>query len=130
MRLDRLGSTIGSSKDVGGQIISNGEISIDIYNISQKDVYSGSGSSHLVDLSIDLKVTNNGKTGLSLNSKDFSLVDQYGWEYTASDESGYNQLGTLLSGESRRFNVAVDGVSVLSDLETLKYKDVRIYLNR
>jgi hypothetical protein len=130
MRLDRLGSTIGSSKDVGGQIISKGEISIDIYNISQKDGYSSSRSSHLVDLSIDLKVTNNGATGLSLNSKDFSLVDQYGWEYAASDESGYNQLGTLLSGESRRFNVAVDDVSELSELETLKYKDVTMHLNR
>jgi hypothetical protein len=74
---------------------------------------------------IDLKITNNGANELALDLDDFSLIDQFGWSYVVSDSWSSN-LGSLLQGESRRFDVTIPDVSELSDPVILKYKNLRI----
>jgi len=71
-----------------------------------------------------LKVTNSGEDELSLNLDDFRLIDQFGWEYPVNEYE--SSLGLLLPGESRRFNLVIPHVSILSDPVTLKYKTLNI----
>jgi len=124
--LDQLGSLGRNPIRKWGFNSSSDEISIEIYSIDQEDSQYRSSESLLNDITIDLKVTNNGENELPLNLNDFSLTDQFEWEYACDDYE--SSLGTLLPGESRRFDLVIPDVSVLSNLVTLKYKTLNINL--
>ncbi|NLH78265.1 MAG: DUF4352 domain-containing protein, partial [Acidobacteria bacterium] len=127
LRLDQLGSIAINPIRKADFNASNNEISVEIYSLNQEDNYYQSADSLLVDFIIDLKVTNDGTDELLLNRDDFSLIDQFGWEYPAEDDYG-SSLGTLLPGESRRFDLVIPEISILSDPINLKYKNLIIYM--
>lgn len=123
LRMDRLGSFVQAShKWKEGSEVSENNIMLKLYGITQE---SQGTDSHLMNFALDLKVTNNGTAELPLDSQDFGLIDQFGWEYKA--ERNYrNELSSLVPGESRRFEVTIKGLSELSDIKFLKYKDIRM----
>jgi len=125
LRLDQLGSVIRNPIKRAGFKVSDKDKDIEIYSIDQSDKYHSSSEPFLIDLVIDLKITNNGANELPLDLNDFSLIDQFGWTYLVSD-SGSSNLGSLLQGESRRFEVIIPGVSQLSDPVIFKYKNLRM----
>lgn len=125
LRLDQLGSVIRNPIKKVGFNASDNDIYIDIYSIDRRDEYHSSSERFLIDLVIDLKITNNGAIELPLDLDDFSIIDQFGWTYLVSD-SGSSNLGSLLQGESRRFDVIIPDVSELSDPVIFKYKNLRM----
>lgn len=125
LRLDQLGSVIRNPIKKAGFKTSDNDIYIEIYGIDQRDESHSSSEPFLIDLIIDLKITNNGANEVPLDLDDFSLIDQFGWTYLVS-YSGSSNLGSLLQGESRRFDVIIPDVSELSDPVILKYKNIRM----
>jgi hypothetical protein len=124
LRLDQLGSIRRHPIKKECFNASSDRISVNIYSLDQKESQYLSLGSLLVDIIIDLKVTNSGEDELSLNLDDFRLIDQFGWEYPVNEYE--SSLGLLLPGESRRFNLVIPHVSILSDPVTLKYKTLNI----
>lgn len=126
LKLDQLGSVSRNTIERADFNSSKNDIYIEVYGIAQENDYYQSSESLSVDLVIDLKVTNNGANELPLDLNDFSLVDQFGWKYPASSYDGSSNLGSLLQGESRRFDLLIPDLSILSDPVILKYKTLEI----
>jgi len=120
LRLDRLGSVIRIPEEKEETRAVAGEIDIILYDLKRGTTYSNQAAI----LILDIKIKNNDTIELPLNLADFSLIDQYGWEY-AADASN---LGILLPGESRRFGVKFEGVSDLSKPTFLKYRNMKLNL--
>jgi hypothetical protein len=126
LRLDKLGSTRRNPIEKASFNGSDKNVYLEIYKLSQEDNYYESSESLLIDLAIDLKVTNTGAGELLLDLEDFRLIDQFGWEYPAESDYRSSDLGSLLPGESRRFDLVISEVSILSNPVTLKYKTLGI----
>lgn len=124
LRLNQLGSINIDPINYGGFNGSDNRIKLEIYTLKQKYNNYDSSDKFLVDLAIDLKLTNIGENEISLNTDDFSLIDQFGWKYAA--ENDQSNLGLLLPGESRRFDIVIPDVSILSSPLILEYKSLRV----
>lgn len=134
VRLDHLGSVITAPRVFKEASISENGITLTLYNLTSKNNYYSDNyyykqnAAHSEDLASDIKITNNGSEELQLIPRDFSFIDQFGWEYAIDIDQSSNKLGTLLPGESRRFNLIIKQVSVLSDLRILKFRNIMLYL--
>jgi len=126
LRLDQLGFIRKNHINMSEFNGSDNGINLRIYSLNEE--YDGYTSSEplLVDLATDIKVTNSGQNEFSLDTDDFTLIDQFGWEYPATNN--YELSGTLLPGESRRFDLVIPDVSILSDPVIFKYKNLRVDL--
>lgn len=76
----------------------------------------------------DVKLTNNLTTNIPIDVSDFSVIDQYGWEYEGkSHYAGGNViLGQLMPGESMRFDLTFSRISKLSRPVLLKYNNMQL----
>jgi hypothetical protein len=73
------------------------------------------------DWYFDVKLSNEGKEKQLIAFRDFTMQDQYGWEYMSG-----NLKCELLPGESMRFYIPVHYVSDISKPTRLKYGNLSI----
>lgn len=107
--------------DFGNTInASNGNVSLIYYGPVGTKVDSNRKS-----LNFDVGVTNNGTKKLYVCSKNFTLVDQWGWKYQSKEYNRYSQEGfpakTLVPNETLRTQVSFTYLSPLSRPSKLVY---------
>ena len=75
----------------------------------------------------DVKLTNNRTENIPIYQNDFSIVDQYGWEYSGQDYvDSVQSMGQLMPGESMRISVQFSRISKLSRPVLLKYQGLQL----
>lgn len=105
----------------------------ELVNVSNKDVallYYGvlrsSINSNRKTIELDVAITNNGTKKLAIQANNFTLKDQWGWEYTSREYDNYIKKGmsetVLVQNETFRSNLIFNSVSPLSRPVELVYR--------
>ncbi len=92
-------------------------LTLKFYGAKKSEVYYNGWR----DWYFDVKLTNEGKEKQLVAFRDFTMLDQYGWDYTSG-----NLKCELLPGESMRFYIPVQYVSDLSKPTMVKYRNLSI----
>jgi hypothetical protein len=92
-------------------------LTMKFYDAKKSEVYYNGWR----DWYFDVKLTNEGKEKQLVALRDFTVRDQYGWDYTSG-----NLKCELLPGESMRFYIPVHYVSEISKPTMLKYGNMSI----
>ncbi|MCX6677393.1 MAG: hypothetical protein NTU95_05550 [Methanothrix sp.] len=102
---------------------SNGDLEMKMYGVKSYETEAENEMSWM----FDIKLSSNYSENIPISAKDFSMVDQYGWEYDGTDYvDSYQDLGQLTPGESMRFGVTFTRISKLSRPVMLKYKGINL----
>ncbi|HNY34825.1 MAG TPA: hypothetical protein PKK68_09240 [Methanothrix soehngenii] len=105
----------------------------ELVNVSNKDVallYYGvlrsSINSNRKTIELDVAITNNGTKKLAIQANNFTLKDQWGWEYTSREYDNNIKKGlsetVLVQNETLRSNLIFNSVSPLSRPVELVYR--------
>jgi hypothetical protein len=98
----------------------NGKVTMLYYGIINSKI-----KSNLKSIDFDVGITNNGTSTLPLSTKNFSLIDQWGWGYTSLPHSSYTNAGfedrKLIPNETARLKVSFGSLSPLSRPSKLIY---------
>jgi hypothetical protein len=92
-------------------------LTMKFYNAKKSEVYYNGWR----DWYFDVELTNKGKEKQLVAVREFTMLDQYGWDYTSG-----NLKCELFPGESMRFYLPVHYVSEISKPTMLKYRNLSI----
>lgn len=96
--------------------VSDRNVSIKFYDAQKTDWYFGTNA-----WVFKLKITNNGTQNLMVHQGDFTIRDQYSWEYPGGDSVVAESGTQLIPGESMKFDLDVLKTSPLSRPVELQY---------
>jgi hypothetical protein len=92
-------------------------LTMKFYDAKKSEVYYNGWR----DWYFDVKLSNEGKENQLITLRDFTMKDQYGWDYVSG-----NLKCELLPGESMRFYIPVHYVSEISKPTMLEYGNLSI----
>lgn len=82
--------------------------------------------SNLKSIDYDIGIRNNDTKNIPISSKNFSLIDQWGWRYASLAYNAYTNDGfrerTLMPNETARIKLSFDSISPLSRPSWLVYE--------
>jgi hypothetical protein len=99
----------------------NGKVTLLYYGILNSKI-----NSNLKSIDFDVGIKNNDTRNLHISSKNFSLIDQWGWRYASLAYNAYTNDGfrdrTLMPNETARIKLSFGSISPLSRPSWLVYK--------
>jgi hypothetical protein len=109
----------------------NGNVTLLYYGVLNSKI-----DSNIKSIDFDVGITNNGTVKMPVSSKNFSLIDQWGWRYASLEHNDYTNNGfanrELKPNETARIKVSFGSMSQLSRPSKLVYecsKKSSIFLN-
>ena len=100
---------------------SNGNVTLLYYGVLNSKI-----DSNIKSIDFDVGITNNGTVKMPISSKNFSLIDQWGWRYASLEHDSYSNNGfanrELEPNETSRIKVSFGSMSQLSRPSKLVYK--------
>jgi hypothetical protein len=99
----------------------NGNVTLLYYGVLNSKI-----DSNLKSIDFDVGITNNGTVKMPISSKNFSLIDQWGWRYASLEHYSYSNNGfanrELEPNETARIKVSFGSMSPQSRPSKLFYK--------
>lgn len=99
----------------------NGNVTLLYYGILNSKI-----DSNIKSIDFDVGITNNGTTKMPVSSKNFSLIDQWGWRYASLEHDDYTNNGfanrELRPNETARVKVSFGSMSPQSRPSKLAYE--------
>ena len=109
--------------------VSDGKVLIRFYGANKREGDEiANGAIKTVSWNFELKITNNGTENKIVKPSDFTIQDQYGWQYPGEESllGGRTDETQLLPGESMKFDLDVIRVSPLSRPVELRYENLKM----
>ncbi len=98
----------------------NGKVTLLYYGVLNSKI-----NSNLKSVDFDIGITNNGTVKMPVTSKNFSLIDQWGWKYSSLEHDYYNNGFAdreLKPNETARIKVSFGSMSPLTRPAKLVYE--------